>query len=86
MRLIFTSLRVFLKVFYLSFFNFLKVFSKRRKKFEVFLKNFQGKKNEIFLFQNKKQEISPKISPPAEKEQKTRKKERMTCFGFCHFY
>jgi hypothetical protein len=30
----------------------------------------------IFSSKNKKLKISPKISPPAEKEQKTRKKER----------
>ena len=40
----------------------------------------------IFSSKNKKDEISPKISPPAEKEQKTQKKERLTCFGFRHFF
>ena len=73
-------------LFHPSFFFFLKVNPKVEKKFEVFPKNFQGKKNEFFLFQNKKQEISPKISPPAEKEQKTQKKERLSCFAFYNFF
>ena len=46
-------------------------FGKFEKKFEVFPKNFQEIKNEIFIFQNKKQEISLKNIPRAEKEQKT---------------
>ena len=39
----------------------------------------------IFSSKIKKDEISPKISLPAEKEQKTRKKERLICFVFQHF-
>ncbi len=39
----------------------------------------------IFSSKIKKDEISPKISPRAKKEQKTQKKERLTCFDFLNF-
>jgi hypothetical protein len=62
---------------FLFFCFFLKVILKIEKNnFEVFFKKPKEKKMKIFSSKIKNIEISLKISPPAEKEQKHTKKER----------
>jgi hypothetical protein len=77
---------IIFKVFIFIFFIFSKVNPKVEKIKQSFFQKFPRKKNEFFLFQNKKHEISLKISPPAEKEQKREKKERLICFVFYVFF